>query len=189
MNANTQRSGSTKVNARSSMRTSLPMALCLATGCATSPQLASAAEPPSRPPEISPASPVGRRINPPQLPRANGYSHVVEVRTGRTVYISGQVPLDAAGNIIGAGDFRAQTEQVFSNLSGALSAVGANFGHVVKLTIFVTTLTPETLSALREVRDRHIDVAHGPASSLMEVSRLFRPELLVEIEAVAVIPD
>ncbi|QSQ25683.1 RidA family protein [Pyxidicoccus parkwayensis] len=165
------------------------MALCLATGCATSSRMASAAEPPSRPTEISPASPVGRRINPPQLPRPNGYSHVVEVHTGRTVYISGQVPLDAGGNVIGAGDFRAQTEQVFANLSAALSAVGANYGHVVKLTIFVTQLTPETLTALREVRDRHIDAAHGPASSLVEVSRLFRPELLVEMEAVAVIPD
>jgi enamine deaminase RidA (YjgF/YER057c/UK114 family) len=84
---------------------------------------------------------------------------------------------------------RCQTEQVFTNLSGALSAVGANFGHVVKLTIFVTDLTPETLSVFREVRDRHIDAAHGPASSLVEVNKLFRPELLVEIEAIAVLPD
>ncbi|WP_375772166.1 RidA family protein [Archangium gephyra] len=189
MNESTQRPSSAKASPRPSLRTKLPIALYLATGCATAPQMASAPEPPSTPPELSLSAPVGRRINPPQLPRPNGYSHVVEVRTGRTIYISGQVALDATGNIVGVGDFRAQTEQVFANLSGALSAVGANFEHVVKLTIFVTHLEPETLSVLREVRDRHIDAAHGPASSLVEVTRLFRPELLVEVEAIAVIPD
>ena len=90
---------------------------------------------------------------------------------------------------MGASDFRAQAEQVFFNLNQALRAVEANFGHVVKLTFFVTELTPENLSILREVRDRHIDPAHAPASSLMEVAKLFRKELVIEIEAVAVVPD
>jgi enamine deaminase RidA (YjgF/YER057c/UK114 family) len=60
---------------------------------------------------------------------------------------------------------------------------------VVKLTFFVTELTPENLSILREVRDHHLDPARAPASSLVEVAKLFRRELLVEIEAIAVVPD
>lgn len=111
------------------------------------------------------------------------------MRGGRTIYVSGQVALDGAGKVVGAGDFRAQTEQVFANLNHALAAAGANFGHVVKLTMFVTELSPENLAALRDVRDRYIDAAHGPASSLVAITRLFRPELLVEIEVIAVIPD
>jgi enamine deaminase RidA (YjgF/YER057c/UK114 family) len=138
---------------------------------------------------VSPASPVGRRINSPRLPKPNGYSHVVEIGSGRTMYISGQVALDHGGNVVGLGDFRAQAEQVFANLNEALQAVEANFGHVVKLTFFVTELTPETLAILREVRDRHIDPAHAPASSLVQVAGLFRRELVVEIEAIAVVPD
>jgi enamine deaminase RidA (YjgF/YER057c/UK114 family) len=174
------------VGSNSSMRTNLPIALYLATGCASSAPLAATSVVPVER-SISPSTPMGRRINPPLLPKPNGYSHVVEIQSGRTVYISGQVPADAAGTLVGAGDFRAQTEQVFANLNEALRAVNANFGHVVKLTIFVTDLSPENLTALRDVRDRHIDPAHGPASSLVEVSKLFRPGILVEIEAIAVI--
>lgn len=171
------------------MRANFPIALYLASGCASSSPVSAAPQPRSASSEVSPSSPVGRRLNPSQLPRPNGYSHVVEIRAGRTVYIAGQVAMNAAGNIVGAGDFRAQTEQVFGNLREALSAVGGNFGHVVKLTIFVTELAPENLTAFREVRDRHIDIARAPASSLVQVSRLFHPELLVEIEAIAVLPD
>lgn len=178
------------------MRANLPLALSLVTGCATAPSPSSSstsatsasAPTAASPTDVSASRPVGRRSNPATLPRPNGYSHVVDVPLGRTLYISGQVPLDAAGNVVGAGDFRAQTEQVFANLASALASAGANFGHVVKITIFVTQLSPEHLGALREVRDRHLDPAHAPASSLVEVSRLFRPELLVEIEAIAVIP-
>jgi enamine deaminase RidA (YjgF/YER057c/UK114 family) len=175
------------------MSANRPVALDLATSSASSAPVASTpvASTPvaSTQRGVSPSSPVGRRINPPMLPAPNGYSHVVEIRSGRTVYLSGQVPLDRAGNLVGDGDFRAQTEQVFSNLNEALGAVNANFGHVVKLTIFVTQLSPENLAALREVRNRHIDPAQGPASSLVEVTKLFRHDLLVEIEAIAVLPD
>lgn len=127
-----------------------------------------------------------RFVNPPTLPPPRGYSHVAEVSGGRTIYISGQIALDASGALVGAGDLRAQAEQVFANLSAALAAVGADFGHVVKLTFFV--LDASQMQAVREVRDRYIDTANPPASSAVEVRRLVRDDLLIEIEAVAVVP-
>lgn len=188
------------------MRANVAIALCIATGCASSAPASPAPQSASGPRAIaiagqtglrstdvvavySPTSPVGQRVNPAQLPKPNGYSHVVVIGSGHTIYISGQVGIDRVGKTVGTGDFRAQAEQVFANLKEALNAVDANFGHVVKFTFFVTELTPENLTILREVRDRHIDPAHAPASSLVEVARLFRRELVVEVEAVAVVPN
>src|SRR5262245_22291045 len=77
-----------------------------------------------------------RFINPPNIHTPRGYSHVVEVRNGRMVFIAGQVSLDKSGNVVGQGDFRAQTEQVFENLKAALEAVGASFENVIKLNAY-----------------------------------------------------
>lgn len=129
---------------------------------------------------------VVRHVNPPELPRPNGYSHVVEVGAGRTIYVSGQVAMDAAGHVVGPGDVRAQTRQVLENLKAALGAVDASLGHVVKITVFMTDVSQ--LSGFREVRDAYFTQAPPPASSLVEVKRLVRPELLIEIEAVAFVP-
>jgi len=143
-------------------------------------------------PHATPAAstaPAIRRINPPTLSTPHGYSHVVETRRGRTIYIAGQVALDRNGKGVGPGDLRAQSEQVFTNLQAALAAVGADFTHVVKLNFFVTELDDARLAILRDVRDRHIDTAHPPASTLVQVVRLFRPEFVIEVEAVAVVDD
>ncbi|WLT32318.1 RidA family protein [Geothrix sp. PMB-07] len=123
-------------------------------------------------------------LNPPGLPKPNGYSHVVEVRGGRTLYISGQIALDQNGLLIGAGDLRAQTRQVFENLKTALQASGARLEDVVKITVFMTDVSE--LAVFREVRDGYF-TQNPPASSLVQVSRLVRPDLLIEIEAVAVV--
>jgi enamine deaminase RidA (YjgF/YER057c/UK114 family) len=101
------------------------------------------------------------------------------------VFISGQVPLDNAGNLVGPGDFAAQAGQVFENIRLALADVGATFADVVKLNFYV--LDVAQLRALREVRDRHVNVATPPASTLVEVRRLFREDVLLEVEAVAVV--
>jgi reactive intermediate/imine deaminase len=122
--------------------------------------------------------------NPSTLPRATGYSQIVEVHGGRTIYIAGQVALDTAGQLVGPGDPAAQAEQVFANLHAALVAAGATFRDVVKLTYFVTDIG--SLPAIRTVRNRYVDVAHPPASSAVEVRRLFRDDVLIEIEAIAV---
>jgi 2-iminobutanoate/2-iminopropanoate deaminase len=125
-----------------------------------------------------------RFLNPPTLSAPRGYSHVVEVPAGvRLVFISGQVPLDDAGNLIGGGDFRRQAEQVFVNLGLALASVGATFADVVKLTYYIRDISH--LGELRAVRDRHVNPAAPPASTLVEVSHLFRDDVLLEVEAVA----
>lgn len=128
-----------------------------------------------------------RFINPSTLSKPPGYTHVVETRGGRTVYIAGQVAFDDAGNLVGAGDVEAQAEQVFRNLSFALEAVGASFEDVVKLGIYVTDFGE--LDALRRVRDRYIELEHPPASTAVAVKRLVREDLLIEIDAIAVVPD
>src|SRR5215471_16416823 len=78
-----------------------------------------------------------RYLNPSSLSTPTGYSHVVEVNSGRTIYIAGQVALDKSGNVVGKGDFTAQATQVFENLKSALAAGGATFDHLVKVTTFV----------------------------------------------------
>lgn len=124
-------------------------------------------------------------INPPGLVKPNGYTHVVVAADRRTVYIAGQVPLDSAGKLVGGSDFTAQAEQVFANLGRALASVGATFGDVVKSTTFITDA--KQVPALRETRNRYLDPKHPPASTLLVVSALARPELLIEIEAIAVL--
>lgn len=128
-----------------------------------------------------------RYLDPAGLSKPNGYTHVVEApSSGRTLYVSGQIALDAKGNLVGAGDFAAQAEQVFANLDTALKASGASFRNVVKLNMYVTDMTQ--LKVLRAARDKYIDAQHPPASTLVEVSRLAREGLMLEVEAVAVVP-
>jgi enamine deaminase RidA (YjgF/YER057c/UK114 family) len=126
-----------------------------------------------------------RFINPPGLVKPTGYTHVVVAPDGRTVYVAGQVAFDSTGQLIGSGDFRAQAERVFQNLRRALTSVGGSLEDVVKTTTFVTDL--KNVAPLREVRGKHLDRARPPANTLLVVSSLARPELLLEIEAVAVL--
>lgn len=128
-----------------------------------------------------------RFSNPPTLPQPTGYSHIVEVPRGRMVFISGQVPLDSAGNLVGRGDFAAQTEQVFKNIGTALESLGSSYQAVAKLTIFVVDIAQ--VQVVREIRNRYVNTANPPASSLVQVQGLVRPEFLIEIEAVAMLPE
>ena len=84
-----------------------------------------------------------------------------------------------------AGDFRAQAERVFATLRIALASAGATFSDVVKTTTYVSDVA--NAAALREIRGKYLDPARPPANSLIGVARLARPELLLEIEAVAVL--
>ncbi len=116
-----------------------------------------------------------------------GYSHVVEVRGGRTLYIAGQLALDKDGKLVGAGDFRAQVKQVFENLKTRLAEGGASFNDVVKLNYYLTDASD--LQALRETRNSYINTEAPPASTLVVVKQLVRAEYLLEIEAIAVVND
>ena len=115
----------------------------------------------------------------------NGYTHVV-MGTGRLIALSGQVAFDENGDLVGPGDPAAQARQVFENLRRCLAAAGAGFDDVVKLTYFVTDVA--YLPAVRAVRDQYIDVERRPASTAVQVVALIRPELLLEVEAFAILP-
>ena len=113
-----------------------------------------------------------------------GYSHIVEVRGGRTLYIAGQLALDQNGKLVGAGDFRVQLKQVFENLKTRLEEGGASFKDVVKLNYYLSDASD--LQALRDTRDSYINTESPPASTLVVVKQLVREEFLIEVEAIAV---
>ena len=128
-----------------------------------------------------------KRTNPPALSTPTGYTHVVEV-TGpnRTIYISGQIAFDKDGTVVGAGDMKAQAEQVFKNLQTALTAAGAKFSDVVKMNSYITDMSKA--QAVRDVRARYF-VDTAPASTFVEVKGLVRPELMLEIEVIAAVRE
>jgi len=121
--------------------------------------------------------------NPDTIATPTGYSHVAEVRGGKLVFIAGQIARDPQGNLVGKGDYRRQTEQVFENLRRALESVGASFYDVVKLTIFVRDV--RHLPEIREVRDRYVNTKNPPTSTAVQVSGLADPDFLLEVEAIA----
>jgi enamine deaminase RidA (YjgF/YER057c/UK114 family) len=125
-------------------------------------------------------------INPPQLSSFGTYSHVVSARAARTIYISGQVAFDKDGKVVGKGDLRAQTKQVFDNLKTCLEAAGASFADVVKITAYVVNFKPEQRMVITEVRNQYLSKP-PPASTLVGVEALVVDDLLIEVEAVAVV--
>ncbi len=126
--------------------------------------------------------------NPTTIHAPRGYSHVAEVPAGhRMIFVAGQVALDKDYNLVGAGDLRAQTTQVFENLRLALESAGATFKDVVKFNIYV--LDASQVATIREVRDGYVNTSAPPTSTLVEVRRLAREDWLVEVEAVAVAPQ
>jgi enamine deaminase RidA (YjgF/YER057c/UK114 family) len=130
-----------------------------------------------------------RFVNPAALAPPPGYAHVAEIRGGRLVYIAGQAALDRRGDLVGGHDLEAQADQAFRNLAAALAAVGCTAGDVAKLTVFVRDMGG--LAAYRRARDRFLGATIPPATpaiTLVEVSRLFRDDLLIEVEAVAAAP-
>jgi len=124
---------------------------------------------------------------PDTMPRSVGYSQLAIASGGKVVFIAGQVALDTSGNLVGRDDVRAQVQQVFENLKAAVEASGGNFRDIIKLNTYLLDFSQ--LGDFRDVRDKYIDLKNPPASTAVQVSRLFRPEFLVEVEAVAVVGD
>jgi enamine deaminase RidA (YjgF/YER057c/UK114 family) len=124
-------------------------------------------------------------INPEGIAQPKGYTHVVAAKSGNIAFISGQIGVDAQGNI--ADGLPAQTVLVFENLKTALAAVGGTFDDLVKVTTLIVNYKPEDRATLAEIRARYFNREHPPASTLVGVQALAFPGLLIEIEAVAVI--
>lgn len=125
-------------------------------------------------------------INPEGLSRPGAYTPVVTARGGKTIWISGQVPQDAAGQLVGPGDLLAQIGQVYRNLELALAGAGATFSDVVKINVYIVDFKPEYRDLHNQVRSRHVSKDNPPASTLIGVQALAREDFLVEIEAIAV---
>ncbi|MGC2810508.1 MAG: RidA family protein [Bradyrhizobium sp.] len=126
------------------------------------------------------------RINPPELGISPGYSQIVEVSAGRLIFIAGQTALDRDGNVVGKNDFEAHAAQVFRNLATALQASGCTPAHLVKLTVFLTDMN--NLAGCRAARNRFfasVTPPAAPAVTLVEVSKLYGADFMIEIEAIA----
>jgi enamine deaminase RidA (YjgF/YER057c/UK114 family) len=109
------------------------------------------------------------------------------VRGGQMIYLSGQIALDPDRQLVGKEDLRAQIIQVFKNIQTALAAAGATFEDVLKLTYYIVDYKPEDRFVIREVRGQFLSSENPPASTLIGVQSLALPDLLIEIEAVAVV--
>ena len=126
---------------------------------------------------------MSRRIAPPFIHSTTGYSHAVQA--GSTLYIAGQVALDPEGNLVGPDDIEAQVAQVWRNLTSVLAYAGGSVADIVKITVFTTDIAYRP--AIAAARDAVFPNGSYPASTFLVVQSLARPELLVEIEAIAVI--
>jgi enamine deaminase RidA (YjgF/YER057c/UK114 family) len=133
-----------------------------------------------------------RYVNPEGVHTPAGqYSHVALAAPGRLVFVSGQVAVDAAGDVVGVGDIDEQLRQVFANLMAILAGVGASPSDVVELKTYL--VGEENLASLREARQAvfavHYPDGSYPPSTLLVVSGLADPRLKVEVSAIARIPD
>ena len=130
-----------------------------------------------------------RFMNPAGLKPLGMYSNVACARGGTLVFISGQVAVDADGRAVGKDNMEAQAVQVFENLKLALEAAGATFRDVLKFTMFIRDLSPEARKAVMNVRSRYISADRPPAATMIGIDRLVEEDLLLEIEAVAMVED
>lgn len=122
--------------------------------------------------------------SPDDLAAPAGYAHAVSLPPGRLVWTSGQIPADADGHV--PAGWEAQTRLAFANVGRALAGAGATWRDVVELSFYVTGV--EQLATIRAVRDEFVDTADPPTSTLVQVAGLVRPDLLLEVEAVAWLP-
>jgi enamine deaminase RidA (YjgF/YER057c/UK114 family) len=126
------------------------------------------------------------RLNPKGMFHSPFFTHTVAVSgVQKLVYVSGQVSYDAKGAVLGKGDMRAQTEQVFESLGRNLKAAGAGWGDVIKVNGYMVGMNPDAVNAYREVRTRYLDARKLPASTLIGVERLVHDDLLLEVEVIA----
>ena len=124
-------------------------------------------------------------LNPEGLSKPKGFTQVVVAQPGKVIYVSGQVPLNANGEVVGRSDFRAQVTQVMENLKTALAAAGASMNDVIKANYYVVNLKPEQVAVIREVRGKYFSAEHPPAGTLVGVTALVQEGYMIEIEVEA----
>ena len=118
-----------------------------------------------------------------------GYSHSVEIDLGncRMIIISGQVPLDKQGNLVGKDDLAKQVEQVFVNIKNIIEESGGTMDNIVKTGIYMADLTQ--IQTFRDIRSKFINLQNPPTSTLVQIKSLFSDDWLIEIDATAIIPN
>ena len=126
-------------------------------------------------------------FNPPNLHRPRGYTHAVAVNGGRLIFVSGQVAFDQEGSLVGKSDLRVQAEKAMDNLVAALAAAGAAPADVVKMNTYIVNYKPADYPIIRDIRARIFETQTPPASTLIGVQALAVEELLIEIEAIAMV--
>lgn len=126
--------------------------------------------------------------NPSSLSAPNGYSQaaIIDLGNCQMVIFSGQVAFDKQGNLVGKDDVGKQTEQVFSNIKNAISEIGGSMENLVKISFYITDVS--RIQMVRDIRNKFINLKNPPTSTLVQVNKLFRDDVLIEIEATAIIP-
>lgn len=126
--------------------------------------------------------------NPATVAAPRGYSHaaLIDLGTCKMLILSGQVAFDDKGSLVGAGDYEKQTEQIFTNIKHIVESAGGTMDNLVKIGVYMRNVSQ--VQKFRAARDRFINTKNPPASTLVEVSKLFRDDVLIEIEATAIIP-
>lgn len=133
--------------------------------------------------------PVIEFLKPPGLLNVPSFSQVTTARGGKLVFVSGQVAWDEKGKTLFPGDLEAQTRKTYENLKIALAAAGATFDDVVKFTIYVKNLDTTKWKLVSKVRSEFISQDRPPASTMIGVTGLVYDELLIEIEAYALVKE
>ena len=113
---------------------------------------------------------------------ASNYSQALVVECGRVLFVSGQVPVDGEGNLVGAGDFPAQASQVFENIKAIVEEAGGSMANVIKITVFLTDIA--TYKDFAQVRSQYVQEPY-PAATLVAVQSLVDPQWMIEVEAIA----
>lgn len=126
-----------------------------------------------------------RFLNPEGLFKPSTFSQIAVTKGDKVVFISGQTARDPTSKIVAVGDVKGQAEKVFANLRTAIESVGGSMGHIAKITTFVVNLQPDDRVWIGEMVKKHFP--RPPAHTLVGISALAAPELLIEIEAIAVL--
>lgn len=124
-------------------------------------------------------------INPKELFKTNAYTQIVTTEGGKTIYISGQIPINEKGELVGKDSLSVQINQVFKNINTALKSVNATFNDVIKVTYYIKNYKPEYLPLIREMRSKYFNKENPPSASLVGVQSLFLDDILIEVEVVA----